>query len=80
MEDNDSAHKIAVVPVEGIISSDFLERGNYGMVDYIKDQLKMAAQDDRVTGVAEPDGVAGGHRGHTAWRRGAAAGSAGDEI
>ena len=42
VEDNDSVNKIAIVPVEGIISSDFIDRGNYGMVEYIKDQLKMA--------------------------------------
>ena len=51
VEDNDSANKIAIVPVEGIISSDFIDRGSYGMVEYIKDQLKMAAQDDRVKAV-----------------------------
>src|ERR1051326_5310285 len=51
VEDNDSPNKIALIPVEGIITSDFLEHGNYGMVEYIKDQLKMAAQDDRVKAV-----------------------------
>jgi len=51
VEDNDSANKIAVVPVEGIISGDFIERGNYGMVEYIKDQLKLAADDDHVKAV-----------------------------
>src|SRR5262249_47450468 len=51
VEDNDSPNKIAVVPVEGIISGDFIERGNYGMVEYIKDQLKMAAEDDHVKAV-----------------------------
>src|SRR5256885_3904949 len=51
VEDNDSANKIAIVPVEGIITSDLVERGNYGMVDYIKDQLKMASQDERVKAV-----------------------------
>src|SRR6266446_6098732 len=39
VEDNDSPNKIALIPVEGIITSDFLEHGNYGMVEYIKDQL-----------------------------------------
>ena len=51
MEDNDSANKIAIVPVEGIISGDFVERANYGMVEYIKDQLKMASEDERVKAV-----------------------------
>jgi protease-4 len=51
VEDNDSQNKIAVVEVQGVITSDLLERGNYGMVDFVKDQLKMAAQDDRVKAV-----------------------------
>src|SRR5580765_6861305 len=51
LEDNESANKIAVVPVEGVISSDFIDRTSYGMVEYIKDQLKMAGEDDRVKGV-----------------------------
>src|SRR5258707_12058772 len=37
VEENDSPNKIAIVPVEGVITSDFFERGNYGMVEYIKD-------------------------------------------
>ena len=51
VEDNDSPNKIAVVSVEGIISSDMLERTDYGMVEYIKDELKLASQDDRVKAV-----------------------------
>ncbi len=51
VEENDSPNKVAIVPVEGVITSDLLERGNYGMVDYIRDQLKTAAQDDRVKAV-----------------------------
>jgi len=51
IENNDSDHKIAIVPVEGIISSDMFDRGNYGMVDYIKDQLKVAERDDAVKAV-----------------------------
>src|SRR5260221_1494936 len=51
VEDNDSPNEIAVVPVEGGISGELMERGNYGMVDYIKDELKMAAQDDHVKAV-----------------------------
>src|SRR5437773_8654854 len=31
VEDNDSPNKIAIVPVEGIISSDMFDRDNYGM-------------------------------------------------
>jgi protease IV len=51
LENNDSDYKIAVVSVEGIISSDMFDRGNYSMVDYIKDQLKIAERDDRVKAV-----------------------------
>ena len=51
IEDNDSPNKIVVVPVEGIISSDMFDRDSYGMVDYIKDQLKVASLDDRVKAV-----------------------------
>ena len=51
LEDNDSPNKIAVVPVEGVIASELLEHGDYGMVEYIRDQLKNAAQDDRVKAV-----------------------------
>ena len=50
VEDNHSAHKIAVIPVEGIITSADGGSG-YGMVDLIEDQLKMAAKDDRVKAV-----------------------------
>lgn len=51
VEDNDSPNKIAIVPVEGVISSDFIDRSNYGMVEYIRDQLKMAAEDSHVKAV-----------------------------
>jgi len=51
VEDNDSPNKIAIMSVEGVITSDLLEHGNYGMVEFIKDQLKSAADDDRVKAV-----------------------------
>jgi protease-4 len=51
VEDNDSDNKIAVVPVEGIISSDLFDGGSYSLVDYIQDQLKIAARDARVKAV-----------------------------
>ena len=51
VEDNDSPNKIAIVPVEGVITSDLMERSGYGMVDYIRDQFKTAAQDERVKAV-----------------------------
>jgi len=50
IEDNDSTNKIAVIEVEGIITSQF-ERGGYTMVELIQDQLKVAARDKRVKAV-----------------------------
>jgi protease IV len=50
IEDNDSTNKIAVVEVDGIITSGF-ERGGATMVDYIQDQFKVAARDRRVKAV-----------------------------
>jgi protease-4 len=51
VEDNSSRDKIAIVPVEGIITGESLGRDGYTMVDYIQDQLKMAADDNRVKAV-----------------------------
>src|SRR4051812_21185626 len=51
VEDNDSHNKIAVIPVEGIITGESLGRDGYTMVDYIEDQLKMAGEDSRVKAV-----------------------------
>jgi len=50
LEDNDSAHKIAVVEVVGIISQ-FTDGGGYNIVDVIKAQLKRAKEDKRVKAV-----------------------------
>jgi len=50
IEDNDSTNKIAVIEVEGIITSQF-ERGGVTMVDFIQDQFKVAARDRRVKAV-----------------------------
>lgn len=50
-EDNKSTHKIVVIPVEGIISSDLFDGSGYNMVDYIQDQLKLAEEDDQVKAV-----------------------------
>jgi protease-4 len=50
-EDNDSANKIAVVEVEGIITGRVIDQGGYGLVDLIKAQLKRAEEDDRVKAV-----------------------------
>ena len=50
LEDNDSHNKIAVVSVEGIISSQF-EDGGYDLVELIKAQLRRAEDDKRVRAV-----------------------------
>src|SRR5262245_34881098 len=50
IEDNDSTNKIAVVEVDGIITSEF-ERGGSTMVELIQDQFKVAARDRRVKAV-----------------------------
>jgi protease IV len=51
IEDNDSSAKIAVVPVEGIISGQLGDHGGYTMVDVIKAQLDRAAEDKKVKAV-----------------------------
>ena len=51
IRDHDSANKIAVVPVEGVISGDDGESGNYSMVSLIKGELKRAQQDRHVRAV-----------------------------
>jgi protease-4 len=51
LEDNDASSKIAVVPVEGIISSQVIDRGGFSLVDIIKAQLKRANKDDKVKAV-----------------------------
>ena len=50
-EDNDASLKIAVIEVEGLITSRVLDQGNYNMVDVIKAQLKRAEEDDKVRAV-----------------------------
>ena len=51
VENNRSSDKIAVIPVEGIITSSSFDGGGYNMVDLIEDQLKLAAKDDKVKAV-----------------------------
>ena len=51
VEYNHSANKIAVVPVEGIITSDGLDGRSYSMVEYIRDELELAQKDDAVKAV-----------------------------
>lgn len=49
IEHNRASDKIAVIPVEGIISSGFGQ--GYSVVELIEDQLKLAGKDDRVKAV-----------------------------
>ena len=50
VENNRSANKIAVIPIEGIITS-MQQRGGYNLVEVVKAQLKKAQEDDRVEAV-----------------------------
>ncbi|MHB8524213.1 MAG: S49 family peptidase, partial [Limisphaerales bacterium] len=50
-EENNSANKIAVVTVEGIIMSGAIDRTGRDLIGYIKDQLDMAAEDRAVKAV-----------------------------
>jgi len=50
-EDNGASSKIAVVEIDGIITSRALDQGGYNMVDVIKAQLKRAEEDDKVKAV-----------------------------
>ena len=51
VEYNHSLNKIAVVPVEGIISSEGIDGRNYSLVEYIRDQLELAQKDEAVKAV-----------------------------
>lgn len=51
LEDNDGRAKIAVIPIEGIITSGIIDRSGFSMVDVIKAQLDRAAKDERVKAV-----------------------------
>src|SRR6185295_14133287 len=48
LKDNDSANKIAVVDVEGIITGQVIDRGGVNLVDLIKEQLNRAEEDHKV--------------------------------
>jgi protease IV len=51
-EDNDApSSKIALVNIDGIITSRVIDQGGYSMVDVIKAQLKRAEEDDKVKAV-----------------------------
>jgi protease-4 len=51
LEDNDARNKIAVITVDGIITSHTADDAGNNMVDVIKAQLDRAADDDRVKAV-----------------------------
>ena len=51
LEENHSSEKVAVVPVEGIISGGLGDRGGFSMVDIIEAQLERADKDKRVKAV-----------------------------
>ncbi len=51
IENNHSSHKIAVIDVEGIITGQALDWSGQNMVEFIKDQLRAAADDDAVKAV-----------------------------
>src|SRR5690349_15488551 len=50
-EDNDAADKIAVMDIDGIITSRALDQGGYNMVEIIQAQLKHAKEDHHVKAV-----------------------------
>ena len=50
-QDNDVSSKIAVVNVDGLITSRAIDQSGYSMVDVIKAQLKRAEEDDKVKAV-----------------------------
>src|SRR6266850_7650893 len=50
-EDNDASDKIAVVEIDGIITSRVMDQGGYSLVDIIKAQLKHAEDDHKVKAV-----------------------------
>jgi protease-4 len=50
-EDNEAANKIAVVEIQGIISSRVIDQGGYSLVDLVKAELKHAEDDKQVKAV-----------------------------
>jgi len=51
LEHHQSSDKIAVIPVEGIITGSSRDGSGYSMVELIEDQLKLAAKDEHVKAV-----------------------------
>jgi protease-4 len=50
-EDNDSANKIVIIDVKGIISDGMIDQSGFNLVDLIKAQLHKAEDDDHVKAV-----------------------------
>ena len=50
-EDNEATNKIAVIEIEGIITSRIADKGGYSMVDLVKAELKHAEDDNKVKAV-----------------------------
>jgi protease-4 len=51
VEDHKGSDKIAVVPIEGVITSHSSDRGGYNMVEVVKAQVKRADEDEDVKAV-----------------------------
>src|SRR5213078_770777 len=51
MQDNDALNKIAIVEVQGIITSRNIDQSGYNMVDVVKSELKTAQEDEKVKAV-----------------------------
>lgn len=51
VRDQDTADKIAMISVEGVISGTSFDGSGSSLVDYLKQQLKQAGKDDRVKAV-----------------------------
>jgi protease-4 len=50
-EDNGAVNKIAIIPIEGIISSRNLDQSGFNLVDLVRAELKTAEEDDKVKAV-----------------------------
>lgn len=51
VENQHASHKIAIVDIAGIITSDAFDRSGHNLVDAIEDQLELAGEDERVRAV-----------------------------
>ena len=51
VRESKGTNKIIVIPIEGIISGDMVDRGEYSMVAVVKEELKRAREDSHVRAV-----------------------------